>query len=193
MLKPEWTDDGDARLMCAYAQGDATAFETLYARYKGPLYRYFLHRCRRRESAEELYQETWMRVIRARGEYRVQAKFSTWLFRIAQNLLIDAGRKERGLVLEALPDDAPGADCDNPETQVADRERLRRYHALLRRLPEEQREVFLLKEESGLPLDEIATLLAIPFEAAKSRLRYAARKLRAGLQDETAGTTCSDE
>lgn len=194
MVKAVSMPDGDARLMRAYARGDKEAFETLYARYRGPLFRYFLRQCRSRAQAEELYQETWMRVIAARSGYRPEARFSTWLFRIAHNLLVDGIRKERGRPLDDLPEEIPDPACTDPQRLAAGQEKLRRYRLLLRALPSEQREVFLLKQESGLALEEIASLLSISFEAAKSRLRYAVGKLRAGLRDaEEPPETCADK
>jgi len=85
----------DETLMLAYRDGDAMAFEVLYGRHRGRLYRYLLHQCGRREQADELFQEIWMSVIRARSGYEVSAKFTTWLFRIAHNRLID-GFRARG-------------------------------------------------------------------------------------------------
>ena len=81
--------------MLAYRDGDAAAFEVLYARHRGRLFRYLLHQCARREQADEMFQEVWMSVIRARSGYEVSAKFTTWLFRIAHNRLID-GYRARG-------------------------------------------------------------------------------------------------
>lgn len=179
--------DADARLMLAYGRGDTAAFEALYAKYRGPLFRFFLRQCRRREQAEELYQETWMRVVRARARYRPDARFATWLFLIAHNLLIDAHRKHGCWTEESLEEEPAGPERDDPARRNEDGEKLRRFQCLLESLPAEQREVFLLKEEGGLSLQEIAALLAISFEAAKSRLRYAVGKLRAGLCDTKTG------
>ena len=92
---------GDEQLMLAYREGDAGAFEELYRRHKGGLFRFVLRSVRERAVAEELYQEIWMRAIEARGRYEVQAKFSTWLYTIAHNRLVDHWRK-RGLQLVSL-------------------------------------------------------------------------------------------
>ena len=70
----------DETLMLAYRDGDGAAFEVLYARHRGSLFRYLLHQCGQRELADELFQEIWMSVIRARSCYEVSAKFTTWLF-----------------------------------------------------------------------------------------------------------------
>src|SRR5512132_2946022 len=99
---------GDEQLMLAYREGDAGAFEELYRRHKGGLYRFVLRSVRDRAVAEELYQEIWMRAIEARGRYEVQAKFTTWLYTIAHNRLVDHWRK-RGLTLVSLDQEELGA------------------------------------------------------------------------------------
>ena len=169
--------------MLAYRQGDAEAFETLYGRHKGPLYRFVLRSVRERGQAEELYQEIWMRVIEARGRYTVQAKFSTWLYAIAHHRLVDHWRR-RGLQLV----DLEGADTAahrayEPEPRAEGREDLRRLAAALAALPELQRETFLLHEEGGMTLAEIAATTGSTGEAVKSRLRYALVRLRKAMDD----------
>jgi RNA polymerase sigma-70 factor (ECF subfamily) len=171
----------DEELMLAYRQGDAGAFETLYARHKGPLYRFVLRSVRERGLAEELYQEIWMRVIEARGRYSVQAKFTTWLYTIAHNRLTDHWRR-RGLQLVALAEqDAPAPPADEPARRAEARESLARLATALGALPAAQREAFLLHEEAGMSVAEIAAATGAGEEAAKSRLRYALAKLREAL------------
>src|SRR5215469_18803475 len=109
----------DEKLMQAYARGDMRAFDTLYARSRGMLYRFILRSVADRASADELFQETWSRLIASRERYRVEAKFSTWLLQIAHNLIIDsfrrarpqAGAEETETVLREL--DAP--ESEQPE------------------------------------------------------------------------------
>ena len=170
--------------MLAYREGDAGAFEALYTRHKGPLYRFVLRSVRERGTAEELYQEIWMRVIEARGRYTVQAKFSTWLYTIAHNRLADHWRK-RGLKLVALDGhDASAPPADEPEARAAGRQGLQRFAAALAALPEAQRAAFLLHEESGLSVAEIAAATGVNEETAKSRVRYALAKLRGAMSDD---------
>jgi len=169
--------------MLAYRQGDAGAFEALYARHKGPLYRFVLRSVKERALAEELYQEIWMRVIEARGRYSVQAKFTTWLYTIAHHRLTDHWRK-RGLQLVAADDaDPPAPRGYEPEPRAQGRQELQRLAAALAALPELQRETFLLHEEAGMTLAAIAAATGATEEAAKSRLRYALAKLREALGD----------
>lgn len=169
--------------MLAYGNGDEAAFGTLYARHKGPLYRFVLRTMRDRAVAEELFQDIWMRVIEARGRYRVEAKFTTWLYTIAQNRLADHWRR-RGLKLVDLEGhDAPAPVADEPAARAEGRQRLQRFAAALAALPEAQRAAFLMHEESGLGLAEIAAATGVGEETAKSRLRYAFAKLREALAD----------
>jgi len=173
----------DEELMLAYGRGDEAAFGTLYARHKGPLYRFVVRGLRDGAVAEELYQEIWMRVIEARGRYRAQAKFATWLYTIAQNRLADHWRK-RGLKLVDVQDaDAPGPPADEPAARVEGRQQVERFAAALAALPEAQRAAFLLHEEGGLGVAEIAAATGVGAETAKSRLRYALAKLREALAD----------
>ena len=183
---------GDEQLMLAYREGDAGAFEELYRRHKGGLYRFVLRSVRDRAVAEELYQEVWMRAIEARGRYQVQAKFSTWLYTIAHNRLVDHWRK-RGLQLVSLDqEDAQGEDRAEPQA-AADYEPQRileakqshgRFVQALEALPPAQREAFLLHEEAGMSIAEIARATGANEEAAKSRLRYALSKLKEAMDDE---------
>ena len=169
--------------MLAYGKGDEAAFAALYARHKGPLYRFVLRNLRDRGVAEELYQEIWMRVIEARGRYRVRAKFTTWLYTVAQNRLADHWRK-RGLKLVELDGaDAPAPVADEPAARAEGRQDLERFAAALAALPEAQRAAFLLHEEAGLGVAEIAAATGVGEQTAKSRLRYALAKLKEALAD----------
>ena len=168
----------DEQLMVAYGGGDAGAFETLYARHRTRLYRFVLRSIKVRALAEELYQEIWMRVIEARATYAPTARFTTWLYTIAHRRLIDHWRK-RGLTLVALEADDVAGSAPDPADQVQAREALERFAAALEALPPLQREAFLLHEEGGLSVAEIAAATGSNEEAAKSRLRYALAKLKA--------------
>ena len=177
--------------MLAYRDGAAAAFEALYARHRGRLFRYLLHQCGRREEADEMFQEIWMSVIRARGGYEVSAKFTTWLYRIAHNRLID-GFRARGRLAEFEVDaaNAEGDPPDCPAPAGAQPERLleraqlaARLLAAVEALPAPQREAFLLATEGGLSVEEIGNATGAGFETAKSRLRYAYARLRSELGD----------
>jgi RNA polymerase sigma-70 factor (ECF subfamily) len=177
----------DEDLMLAYAHGDARAFETLYERHRGGLYRFVLRGLSQRALADECFQEIWSRVIVARERYRPDAKFSTWLYQIAHNLLIDqyrrarpevsAGEDEDGAMRE-FPDDA----AREPERQLTDFEERRRLQRALEELPDDQRIAIQLRLEQELPLEEIARITGVGRETVKSRLRYALDKLKSRLQ-----------
>src|SRR5690348_11470417 len=112
----------DEELMLAYKAGHAGAFETLYARHRARLYRYVLRAVKARGVAEELFQEIWIRVIEARARYTPQARFSTWLYTIAHNHLVDHWRK-RGLTLVALDgEELPAANDPDPAEAAQGRE-----------------------------------------------------------------------
>jgi len=182
--------DHDALLMLRYRHGDAEAFAALYQRYKGPLYRYLLRHVRNAVTASDLFQEVWSRVIATRHRYEPRAKFATFLFSIAHNCAIDLFRRDLNLrtALPAFEGDAP-PEPEVPEHQRPDREaEFNERQSLLlcavAELPHEQREAFLLREESGLSIEEIARITEVPLETAKSRLRYAIRKLKKSLDEE---------
>jgi RNA polymerase sigma-70 factor (ECF subfamily) len=172
----------DEELMLAYGQGDAGAFETLYKRHRGALYRFILRAIKHRSAAEELFQEAWIRVIEARSRYAPHARFTTWLYTIAHNLLVDHWRR-KGLTLVELDENDVAAAPDNPARQAEARESLTRLLHAIEALPAAQREAFLLHEEAGLTVAEIAKVTGAGEEAAKSRLRYAMAKLKAAVDD----------
>lgn len=170
----------DEELMAAYRGGDARAFETLYARHRTRLFRFVLRSVKARALAEELYQEVWMRVIEARASYAPKARFTTWLYTIAHNRLVDHWRK-RGLTLVALETDEVPSQGSDPADHAQARESLGRFAAALEALPALQREAFLLHEEGELSVAEIAAATGANEETAKSRLRYAMAKLKAAV------------
>jgi RNA polymerase sigma-70 factor (ECF subfamily) len=187
-------DRGDEDLMLSYAQGEAAAFDALYARHKGGVYRYLLRHCGNAGTADELFQDIWMNVIRVRATYAPSAKFTTWLYTLAHHRVVDHWRSQRQASLVSIDDDdddsargaveaLPGARGDEPEVRVAHRELAGSLAAALAALPPAQRDAFLLQQESGLSLAEIAQLQGVGVETVKSRLRYAVARLRMGLKE----------
>lgn len=174
----------DEDLMKAYGAGDAAAFETLYSRHRGPLFRFMLRQLREHATAEELYQDVWQRVITARERYRPEAKFSTWLYQIAHNRLTDHWRAQSHRPV--APEDATERaerepDPQTPERQLSAFEERRRLQLALEELPADQRETVLLRLEQELSLEEIGRITGVGRETVKSRLRYAMDKLRSRL------------
>ena len=185
------TDD-DGELMVRYRHGDLRAFEVLYERHRGSLYRYLLRQCRDSETAADLFQEVWGRIISTRDRYEVRARFTTYLFHIAHNCCVDYFRRQSarraGLTdtVDDWSDQLVSPVHERPDAQLARSQLEQAFRASLAELPPDQREVFLLYEESGLDLDEIAYVTGVGMETAKSRLRYALNKLRAALKDDPA-------
>ena len=170
--------------MLAYREGDAGAFETLYKRHRGALYRFVLRAIRHGGQAEELYQDVWQRVIAARATWRPEAAFATWLYRIAHNRLNDHWRAQRHrppAPLDAELRTAALADPEHPGSVAEQDEQRQRLQQALDELPDEQREAVLLRLQQELSLEEIGRITGVGRETVKSRLRYALDKLRARL------------
>ena len=170
--------------MLAYAGGDMLAFETLYRRHRGALYRFLLRTLRQRADADELFQETWSRVIVARERYRPEAKFTTWLLQIAHNLVIDRFRRQRPqaspeeteTVLRSL--DAP--ESEQPERALSEFEQRRCLQLALEELPEEQRVAFLLRVEGGLGLEIVGQTIRAGDEIADPEIPQHGVEIRLG-------------
>ncbi|MES2818393.1 MAG: RNA polymerase sigma factor [Pseudomonadota bacterium] len=179
----------DAELLRRYRRGDAQAFSLLYGRHRLGLFRFLCGLCGDQTLAEEIFQETWLSLIRSQSEQRDPVLFKTWLYQIARNRLIDHWRKQgkgqriqevfdEQLHGERLSEQGPG-----PEQQFSLSRDRQRLQLALDELPLEQREVFLLRAQGDLELHEIAELTRTPAETVKSRLRYALQKLRRLLTD----------
>lgn len=187
--RPMLRDMTDEDLMLRYRDhGDATAFEILYTRYKKLLFRYLQHQCRNAAVAEELFQDVWMNLIRSRERYEVKASFKTFVYHMAHNRLIDYYRKQRHGVPtsydedETLLNSMDFADPITPEQTASGQQQVEKLLQAIEALPDAQRETFLLKEATGLGLEEIAQITNVNSETAKSRLRYAVNKLRQTLK-----------
>lgn len=177
-------DSSDEMLMLAWAGGDATAFELLYARHRGPLYRFLLRQLRDPALADELFQDVWQRVIGAREGWKPEAAFRTWLFRVAHNRLNDHWRALKHRPPAPVDGDERAnrqPDPSDPERELSDFEQRRQLQRAIDELPDEQRAVVLLRLEQDLSLEEIGAITGSGRETVKSRLRYAMDKLRAGL------------
>ena len=191
MLDPA-APDSDEALMLAFAAGSITAFDELYARHRRGLHAFIVRLWGSQEVAvDDVFQDAWLAVTRARASYRPSAKFRTWLYQIARNRVIDRLREKRpvlaselrgpgdeGDFLDALPD----SGSDAPERALERSDQAAALASALTALPAVQREVFLLRMEGDLSLGEIAHLTGVSLETAKSRLRYSIAKLRAALR-----------
>jgi len=184
---PDPRSDDD--LMLAFGRGDGAAFEVLYQRYRTPIYRYLAHAVDDQSIADDLYQDVWSRMIDARASFKRGSGFKRWAFRIAHNRLVDHWRalgRQPAVDPDALDDQAddPGRAPDAGAEREQQRAGLR---AALMALSPEQREAFLLRQEAGLSLADIASRSGVGRETVKSRLRYAVNRLRGLLTTQPEG------
>lgn len=187
------SNPSDERLLCAYCQGDEAAFQSLFERYRRPLFNVVLRSVRDRGRAEEIYQDVWMKVIERCTDFRGDAKFSTWLYTIARHLCIDHQRKMKHRAHLSLEGSQPGAGPGiadrmanpGPSTEALAAGRLIRdpMARALNALPDEQREVFLLRQIQGLGFAEISEIVGVPTNTVKSRMRYALERLQDALRE----------
>ena len=184
----------DEQLMLAYQQGDTRAFETLLTRHEKGVYRFALRMLGDSMSAEEVTQESFLRVIQSASRYKAKASFRNYLYRIARNLCLDLLRKRPR---EPRPPDldvgSPGtpegiADANpGPENHVGATQLRRAIRRALATLPADQREAFLLKEVKDMKLQDVAAVTGANLNTVKSRLRYALAHLREHLSQEGIG------
>ena len=181
----------DEELLAAFQQGDPGAFERLLRRHRGPLFTFLVRMTGDREKAEDLAQETFLRLVKGAAAWEHRARFQTWLYTIARNLCVDQSRRDKFRRADSLDADGPGdepplvdsvaADGPGPD-RGAESARLRPLlQAALLGLPVEQREVFVLREQAGVPFKEIAEVVGANENTVKSRMRYALEGLRKAL------------
>ena len=192
---PAALDDG--ALMERYRDGDQACFEILVRRHQGPIFRFFLRHLGDLESAEDMTQEAFIRVVQNRASFRTGAKFTTWIYTIARNLSVDEMRKRRYRRHRSLDEPLGGRDGDpgrtlgdlvgdpqaRTEAQAGDLEMRSVLEKAIAALPLEQREVFSLREMGGLSFQEVAEVVKCNENTVKSRMRYALERLHAALKD----------
>jgi RNA polymerase sigma-70 factor (ECF subfamily) len=170
----------DEELMMSYGAGNAEAFDILYQRHKAPLYRFVLRQSGS-DIADELFQDIWLKVINARHNYQDKASFKTWLYHLARNRVIDLYRRNSIRPVNNNADELDGlanTAVAQPEKQLQVQSQHEALQHAIAGLPPVQKEAFLLREEAGLSLQQIAETCGTNTETAKSRLRYAMDKLR---------------
>ncbi len=183
--------DSDELLLKRYAGGDAACFTALYRRHESKIWRYLERHVGNRATADELFQEVWFAVAREAGRYQPTARFTTWLFTIARNRMLDAVRvAARQVSLDAMGYEAPpvaqqltAASAGGPLAASITNEEGVALARALGQLPGEQRDAFLLHVEGELSVEEVAAITGSTFETTKSRLRYARLKLRELLSE----------
>lgn len=171
----------DEELLKKYQSGDASGFEELIERYRGPLHTVIFRMVGERTDAEDIFQETFIRVLRHGGRFDFERRFSTWVYSIATNLCRDALRKRRrSPVLAAV--EAEGTESGpDPEHDSFRGEVRAALDAALSKLPDEQREVFLLREYGGMSFKEIAGMTGANINTVLGRMHLAVKKLREEL------------
>jgi RNA polymerase sigma-70 factor (ECF subfamily) len=177
-------------------RGDPDALTATISRYQHRLYRYLLRLVREPAAADDLFQQTWLRVMEKIGRYDARRNFESWLFSVAHNLAIDAWRGKRG---ESLDDAGDAGDAGEPAAarlqsggpdaleRLLDFERGAMLAACIHELPAIHREVLTLRFEEDMKLEEIAEVAGIPLSTVKSRLRRALEGLRAAMGARSAG------
>ena len=188
-------DEADEALMIQYQKGNVRAFEILLERHRKPVYNFIFRFVRSRETAEDLLQDTFLRVIKGAANYKRKAKFTTWLYTIARNLCVDHSRRkkhrkhpsldqpmtkseESGTLLDVVPGKEMASD-----RKAVSRQLHMTMHNAIANLSVEQREVFLMREFLSMPFKQIAEVVGVPENTVKSRMRYALEKLRLELDE----------
>jgi RNA polymerase sigma-70 factor (ECF subfamily) len=180
-----WTDE---ELVARSIRGDAESFNQLILRWERPIYALAYRTIGREEDARDVCQETFLRAFRGLPAFRGQAKFSSWLYRIALNLCRDWIRKERRTPLVPAPEDtdlielaAAVEPSESIEDLVARKDLAKRVERAMAKLPDEQRTAIILKEYHGLTFQEIADLSGCPLSTVKTRLYQGLTVLRREL------------
>jgi RNA polymerase sigma-70 factor (ECF subfamily) len=186
----------DEALMVQFQSGDRSAFTLLVRRHQTPLYNFALRLLRHSPAAEEVVQDAFIRVMLNAAEFKHAARFSTWVYTITRNLCIDHVRKRTLRNHPSLDESKRDEAGDGPtlgertadgrasvERAAVSGEIRERLVAAVDDLPDEQREVFLLREMSNVPFKEIAEIVGVPENTVKSRMRYALERLQAALCD----------
>lgn len=175
------------RLLAMHLAGDATAFERLVGLYEEKLFAFIARFTGDRHLAEDVFQQTFIKVAKNAAAYDGRAAFSTWLYRIARNTAVDELRRRRHDPLHVDPElggleRMPDRDAVSPLDKITREELSERVRRALIALPDPQREAFLLKEEAELDFEQIGVIMNCGRETAKSRFRLAVAKLREVLK-----------
>jgi RNA polymerase sigma-70 factor (ECF subfamily) len=181
----------DAHLIRAYLSGKDHAFEKLFRRYERPLFTFILRFVGDRQVSEDMFQQTWLKVIRALPQYEERGSFSSWLFGIANNCCVDQVRKKRRSRVDDLTssegmDRLPDEDSD-PEETLLKQEQVSWLEKAVERLPVEQRQVVLMRLFGEIPFKEIARIVECPLNTVLGRMHYAIKNLRKIVEQEYGG------
>lgn len=176
------TEQSDESLHAAYCSGDMAAFDSLYARYRRPLYLFLLRRGHAESTAEDIFHDCWVKVIDYRQKFDGN-NFRAWVYSVARNLSIDMFRREALRSTSTFDDNSNSNAHFSTQKIQEDVDCIELIKSSVAVLPVEQRDVFLLQQEGGLSLQQIADLMAVGRETIKSRLRYAMNQLRQLMEE----------
>jgi len=187
-------ESSDEMLMVRYKRGDRDAFAELVRRYQRPLFNFSLRYVRNREAAQEIAQDAFLRVVKRSADFKHESRFSTWIFAITRNLCIDELRKAKHRVHSSLDETSTngqslgekidgGKPALDGEQGASNNELRGGILKAVDSLPEDQREVFLLRQMGGVPFAEIARITGTPENTVKSRMRYALERLQKELRE----------
>lgn len=181
----------DEELLLGFQEGDAQAFEQLLQRYRDPIFAFILRSTRDPDRARDLTQDVFLRVVQRSDQFQAKAKFSTWLYAIARNICIDHGRKmsfRRHKSLDSVRGDEGSPMVERvasgqPETdrRAIAKQFQKDLAQAVGKLPDDQRDVFLMRQIQGMPFRDIADTLQVSENTAKSRMRYALERLQGAL------------
>lgn len=193
----KYSSSSDQNLVQAYIKGDHSAIEVLINRHRSKVYTYILLTIKNQQLAEDLFQETFIKVIQSlrSGKYKDNGKFLSWVIRIAHNLVIDHFRKEKQM--NAISNDDSEVDLfnskklsdSNIEELIIDGQIKSEIRKLINELPDDQREVVLLRHYGGLSFKEIADQTDVSINTALGRMRYALINLRKLIQEKNLSLT----
>lgn len=186
LIPPNNVESTDDALFERYRGGDAAAFERLLARHQSALFGFLTRLVGDRALAEDLFQETWLRVVREAGRYRAEQKFNRWLFTIASRLAIDALRRRKRWASVSVDDEEAAVQLPDRGPSAAEetarRQTMGRIESALAAMQPALRQVFLLRENSGLSFKEIAAMTGAPLGTVLWRMSAALKHLRKELQ-----------
>lgn len=160
------------------------AFEVLYQRHKGPLYRFIKKSVNNEQDANELFQELWFKIINNKQQFDPAQKFTTWAYTIARRLMIDMFRKNGNQDYQEFNEETQneGNPLQQPEDEFTHKQMVKQLQTAIETLPLPQRQAFVMKHDGGLSIREIAEITEQPHEQTKSQYRYAVQKLKMALE-----------
>jgi len=182
-------EQDNTRLAARLRERDPDVLDELIERFQHRLFRYLLSLTGDKSKAEDLFQETWLRVLERGHQYRPRWRFEVWLFSIARNLVIDMSRLKKGASLDQMMDTESGLGFDpaarqpSPLDETLAEEETKRMTQFLQQIPAAFREVLTLRFQEELPLEDVASVIGAPLSTVKSRLYRALEKLREVIEE----------